>query len=117
MSNVMSASTIIIAGGMMTNVILKESDKGTNYAQFCVSANDGVSVWVTIFDEQMFHYLNRNARKGTQMEITGKLKRVGHDKDEKPTMSVTASDIRLTGNFGAEYVRKQDEKQHQGATA
>lgn len=117
MSKVMSASTIMVSGGMMTNVMLKESDKGNNYAQFCVSANDGVNVWITIFDEQMFNYLSRNARKGTQMEITGKLNRVGFDSNENPILNVTASDIRLTGNFGSEYVRKQEEKQQQGATA
>ena len=116
MSNVMSASTILVSGGMMTNLMLKTTDNGTNFAQFSVSANNGVNVWVSIYEEEMYNFLSRNARKGTQVEITGKLKRAVI-KDGSAVMNITAYDVRLVANFGSEFVQKQDETHREGATA
>lgn len=59
----------------------------------------------------MFNFISRNARKGTKLEVVGKPLGITEGKNGyNPIMTIAASSISPTGNFGKEYVRKQDEK-------
>lgn len=109
---VRSSSMLSIFGSMKTNVEIKQTSKGVNYAEILVAGNN-FDYSVRIFDENTVIFLNRNARKGTKLEISGKFMSlyVGKNENYNPIITVMSSNIKLTGNFGEAYVATQDQKQ------